>query len=123
MVPKKEGQMWPVLNLKPLNKFIYHRHFKKEGMHIVRDLLQRGDWMTIIDIKNAYFVIPIHPQYQKFLRFQWIGKCFQFMCLPFGVCPKGLHKDLEATSGVPEKQRYALCCLHRQPSFAVMKKS
>ena len=28
-----------VLNLKPLNKFIYNRHFKMEGMHIVRDLL------------------------------------------------------------------------------------
>ena len=42
LVPKKEGQMRPVLNLKPLNKLIYHRHFKMEGMHIVRDLLQRA---------------------------------------------------------------------------------
>ena len=53
LVPKKEGQMRPVLNLKLLNQFIYHRHFKMEGMHIVRDLLQRGDWMTRIDIKDA----------------------------------------------------------------------
>ena len=68
-VSKKEGQMRPVLNLKPLNEFIYHRHFKMEGMHIVRDLLQRGNWMTRIDIKDAYFAIPIHPQHQKFLRF------------------------------------------------------
>ena len=35
-----------------------------------------------------------------------------------GVCPKGFHKALEASSEVPEKQRYALCCLHRRPSFA-----
>ena len=35
-----------------------------------------------------------------------------------GVCPKGFHEDLAASSGVPEEQRYALCCLHRQPSFA-----
>ena len=53
LVPKKEGQMRPVLNLKLLNEFIYHRHFKMEGMHIVRDLLQRGDWMTRIDVKNV----------------------------------------------------------------------
>ena len=66
--------MRPVLNLKPLNKF---------RMHIVRDLQQRGGWMTRIDIKDAYFAIPIHLQHQKFLRFQWKGKCFQFTCLPF----------------------------------------
>ena len=30
-----------------------------------------------------------------------------------GICPKGFHKALEASSGVPEEQRYALCCLHR----------
>ena len=53
LVPKKGGQMRPVLNLKPLNRFIYHRHFKMEGMHIARDLLQRGNWMTRIDIKDA----------------------------------------------------------------------
>ena len=35
-----------------------------------------------------------------------------------GVCPMGFHKALEASSGVPEEQRYALCCLHRRPSFA-----
>ena len=34
-----------------------------------------------------------------------------------GVCPKGFHKALDASSGVPEEQRYALCCLHRRPSF------
>ena len=35
-----------------------------------------------------------------------------------GVCPKGFHEDLEASSGIPEQQRYVLCCLHRRPSFA-----
>ena len=35
-----------------------------------------------------------------------------------GACPNGFHEDLEASSGVPEEQRYALCCLHRRPSFA-----
>ena len=100
LVPKKEGQMRPVLNLKPLNRFIY-RHFKMEGMHIVRDLLQRGDWMTRINIKDAYFTIPIHPQHQKFLTFQWKGKCFQFTCLPFGLvsAPRVFTKILRPVVG------------------------
>ena len=101
LVPKKEGQMRPVLNLKSLNRFIYHRHFKMEGMHIVRDLLQRGDWMTRINIKDAYFTIPIHLQHQKFLRFQWKGKCFQFTCLPFGLVspPRVFTKILKPVVG------------------------
>ena len=101
LVPKKEGQMRTVLNLKPLNRFIYHMHFKMEGMHIARDLLQRGDWMMRIDIKDAYFAIPIHPHHQKFLRFQWKGKCFQFTCLPFGLvsAPRVFTKILRTVVG------------------------
>ena len=98
LVPKKEGQMRPVL---PLNKLIYHKHFKMEGIHTVRDLLQRDDWMTRINIKDAYFAIPIYPQHQRFLRFQWKGKCFQFTCLPFGLvsAPRVFTKLLRSVVG------------------------
>ena len=85
----------------PLNKLIYHKHFKMEGIHTVRDLLQRGDWMTRINIKDAYFAIPIYPQHQRFLRFQWKGKCFQFTCLSFGLvsAPRVFTKLLRSVVG------------------------
>lgn len=54
LVPKKEGQHQPVVNLRPLNRFMKVEHFKMEGMHIVRNLLHKGDWMTRLDLKNAY---------------------------------------------------------------------
>ena len=38
----KDGQMRPVINLRPLNQFLFHNHFKMEGMHVVRDL-QKND--------------------------------------------------------------------------------
>ena len=43
LVPKKDGQMRPMINLRPLNQFLVHNHFKMEGMHVVRDLLQKND--------------------------------------------------------------------------------
>ena len=101
LVPKKDGQVRPVLNLRPLNQFLSHSHFKMEGMHVVRDLLQKNDWMTRIDLKDAYFSVPIHPQHRKFLRFRWQEKCFQFTCLPFGLAsaPRVFTKILRPIVG------------------------
>ena len=85
LVPKKEGQYRPVINLRSLNRFMKVEHFKMEGMHIVRDLLQNDNWMTRLDLKDAHFAIPIHKSHQKYLRFRWKDPSFQFTSLPFGL--------------------------------------
>ena len=40
-----------------------------EGLQVVRSLLQKGDFMMKLDLKDAYYAIPIHPSYRKYLRF------------------------------------------------------
>uniref|UniRef100_H3AH86 Reverse transcriptase domain-containing protein n=1 Tax=Latimeria chalumnae TaxID=7897 RepID=H3AH86_LATCH len=59
----------PIINLRALNKFIAFHHFKMEGLHLLRDTLQLGDWMVCLDLKDVYFMIPIHPEDRKWLRF------------------------------------------------------
>ena len=85
LVPKKDGQMRPVINLKNLNLNVAAQHFKMEGMHTLRETLKPGDWLTKVDLKDAYFNIPIAPEHQKFLRFSQENKDYQFTCLPFGL--------------------------------------
>ncbi|KAK7101733.1 hypothetical protein V1264_020070 [Littorina saxatilis] len=51
----------------------------------VRDALRPGDWVTSIDLTDAYFHILIHPSDRKWLRFLWGEKMFQFRALPFGL--------------------------------------
>ena len=84
-VPKKDGGIRPVVNLKALNSHVQQVPFKMEGIHILKDILRPGDWMTKIDLKDAYFSIPVSSHDRKFLRFRWQGKMYQFNCLPFGL--------------------------------------
>ena len=85
LVPKKDGGQRPVINLKALNNFVIKEHFKMEGIHTLKDLLRKGDWLAKIDLKDAFFSIPIHTNHQKFLRFVFKGKTYQFNYLPFGL--------------------------------------
>ena len=85
LVPKKGGQMRPVINLKNLNKWVTAQHFKMEGMGTLRQLLRVNDWMVKVDLKDAYFTVPIHPSHQSYLRFMVGQEHYQFTYLPFGL--------------------------------------
>ena len=56
-----------------------------EGIHTLKDLLRKGDWLAKIDLKGTFFSIPIHLSHKKFLRFIFKEKTYQFNCLPFGL--------------------------------------
>ncbi len=76
----------PVLNLKPLNKFVRYEHFKMEGLHTIRDLVQHGDYMAKVDISQAFLHVLLHPTMRNFFRFRWKGKTYRFKVMPFGLC-------------------------------------
>jgi hypothetical protein len=60
---KKSGSFRPIVNLKPLNRFIRYEHFKMENWDSARYLLGKGDWMVKLDLKDAYLTVPVHPSY------------------------------------------------------------
>ena len=86
VVPKPVG--WrPIINLKKLNaEFINCPHFRMDTVSDVSLLLRPGDWCASIDLKDAYFHIPINRRFRRFLRFGWKGRLFQYLVLPFGLC-------------------------------------
>ena len=86
IIPKKDGSWRPIINLRGLNSFVDNQHFKMENLVGVKDSLLTGDFMAKIDMQDAYFGIPIHPEHQKFLGFEAAGKHFCFTALPFGLC-------------------------------------
>lgn len=84
LVPKKTGDLRPIINLRPLNRYIVKKHFRMDTLTKVLNLVKPNDWAISLDLKDAYLHIPIHRSHRKYLRFCIQGKVYQFVALCFG---------------------------------------
>ena len=66
-----------ILNLKNL---------KTESINNVLNIIRPNVYMASIDLKDAFFSVPIHSTHQKCLKFTF-GELFQFTCVPNGYGP------------------------------------
>ena len=85
LVPKSDTSWRPVINLKNLNRFATPHHFKMESIRTVKGVMQKGDWLCKLDLKDAYLTIPSHQSQQPLLRFLWDSRMWQFKVLPSGL--------------------------------------
>ncbi len=83
VIHKSSGGFRPIVNLKGLNRFVDHFHFKMEGISVMKGMVRKGDFFTKIDLQDAYLTISIHPEHRMYLQFVWEGALFQFSCLCF----------------------------------------
>jgi len=84
--PKPNGSFRLILNLKKLNAFLLPDYFKLEDSRTASRLVSPGCFMAKLDLKDAYYTVPVVPEYRKFLRFYFRDNLFEFTCLPFGLC-------------------------------------
>ena len=82
--PKKDGTYRTILNLKYLNTDCETHHFKMDSLHQAIHMIRPGCYLASIDIKDAFYSVPIHFQHKKFLKFMWKGKAYQFEVMPNG---------------------------------------
>ena len=82
LVPKPHQRWRPVIDLSKLNK---KERFKMETPESIRTFLISGEWVSSIDLSDAYFHIPIHPNSRKYVRFCHKSQVFQCTSLPFGL--------------------------------------
>ncbi|KAG1050452.1 hypothetical protein G6F43_007274 [Rhizopus delemar] len=50
-----------------------------------RELIEKGDFMCKVDLKDAYTVVQIHPESRQYLTFKNEGKIYQYRSLAFGL--------------------------------------
>ena len=62
--PKNDGSFRMILNLK---------HFKMDTLDTVTRMMKPGCFMASVDLKDAYYTVPIHSDHQKYLKFMFNG--------------------------------------------------
>ena len=84
LVPKADESYRFVLNLKNLNSYTSTKHFKMESIRNVLAMMKQGCWMASVDLKDAYFSVPIHDDHTHFLKFVFGEEYFKFVAMPNG---------------------------------------
>ena len=85
LVEKATGGWRPVIDLSHLNDFVQLTSFKMETVASVLLSVREGDFLASLDLKDAYFQIPIHGSSRKLLRFMSEGTVYQFKALCFSL--------------------------------------
>ena len=64
-VPKPDNTIRLILNQKSLNSHVTYYHFKLDSIQSVTSMIIQNCWMASVDLKDAYYSVPIHTAYQK----------------------------------------------------------
>ena len=81
----KEGDIARIiLNLKDFNIHVDHNHFKMETLKDVLEAVFPGCYFATVDLKHAYYSVPVRCSDRDYLRFLWKGGSYRFTCLPQG---------------------------------------
>ena len=96
LVPKPDGSFRSIIALEKLNQFIVVPSFKMETLFSIITALQPQEWITKIDLKDAYHHILVYVNIWKYFRFVVAGVVYQFRVLPFGLsmAPREFTKTL-----------------------------
>lgn len=71
-MPKGEGKYRPVQDLRVINEATVTIHPIVPNPYVILGLIpQTAKWFSVIDLKDAFFTIPIHKKSQHLFAFEW----------------------------------------------------
>ena len=69
--PKADGSQRLILNLKKFNESVVYKHFKMDSIQTITKLIEKDCYIAALDLKDAYYSIPVRKHDQQFLQFEW----------------------------------------------------
>ena len=108
---KKNGKYRMILNLKEFNKNIEYHHFKMETFETSLKQITPNCVMASIDIKDAYYCVPIHSEYRKYLKFEFNSMLYNFTCMPNGLscAPRKYTKMMKPVYSYLRSRGHTIC--------------
>ena len=82
--PKKDGSFRTILNLKYLNVECFTYHFKMETIKKVIHMITPNSNLTSLEIKDAFYTVPIYEHHKKYFKFLNTGITYQFEVMSNG---------------------------------------
>ncbi len=73
LVPKKDGGLRPILDLRCLNHALMRRLFRMITLKQILSQIRTEDWFCSLDLKDTYFHIQIAPHHRRFLEIRLRG--------------------------------------------------
>ena len=99
-------------------------HFKMETITSILKLVTPLAYFTNIDLKDAYYTIPVSPSHQKYLEFANNQRLYKFTLLPNGYWygPKKFTKVLNPTLSTLRLDNITIAaylddCINMNPSL------
>ena len=83
-----------------------------EHIPTILPLIKQNAYMTSIDLKDAYFSLPIVKRHCKYLWFTWQKTLYEFQCLCFGLslAPFSFTKAMKPVFS--QLRREGIHCIH-----------
>ena len=85
---KLGGSCGLVLQLKNVNKDMQHVNFKTERLQLVLSIYTQECYLALLDLRDAFYSVSIHPGHIKFLKFSWENQLYMFIVLLNSLCYK-----------------------------------
>ena len=61
---------------------VEYQNFKMDSVWTAIRLITPNRYMASIDLKDAYYSVPIAKPHQKYLKFEWNNMLYKFTCFP-----------------------------------------
>ena len=86
-VPKKDGNYRLCTDYRKLNLFQKKTTFKMDDTQLIAETIQPGDYGMLVDLKDAYLTLGLHPSHRKYCRFRHpqTGRRLQWRTVSFGI--------------------------------------
>ena len=114
MVPKKTGDLRPVIDLSTLNRHMLVPHLKMEMQWSVCSAIRSQEWTVSLVIHDAYLHVPMHQAVFKYLPFRGQQESVHLSSIWAGDFCTRVHKAATACRSAVKAARYEATCLLRR---------